>query len=92
MPDVPTVAEAGVPGYDARTWYGLYAPTGAPQAIVDKLAAAANQALDSSDLKAKLATQGLEAGGGSPAQFASFMRSESSKWERVIRQAHIKIR
>jgi len=91
LPEVPTVTEAGVPGYDARTWYGLFAPAGTPQAIVDRLAAATNKALESNDLRAKLATQGLEAAGGTPAQFASFMRSESSKWERVIREANIKI-
>jgi tripartite-type tricarboxylate transporter receptor subunit TctC len=91
LPDVPTVSEAGVPGYDARTWYGLFAPAGTPRAIVERLAAAANKALESDDLRAKLATQGLEAAGGTPAQFATFMRSESSKWERVIRQANIKI-
>jgi tripartite-type tricarboxylate transporter receptor subunit TctC len=91
LPEVPTVAEAGVPGYDARTWYGLFAPAGTPQAIVDRLATTTNKALESDDLRAKLATQGLEAGGGTPAQFASFMRSESSKWERVIREANIKV-
>jgi tripartite-type tricarboxylate transporter receptor subunit TctC len=91
LPTVPTVAEAGVPGYDARTWYGLFAPAGTPQPIVDKLAAAANNALESADMKAKLASQGLEAAGGTPVQFASFMRSESAKWAQVIKNANIKI-
>ena len=91
LPNVPTVAEAGVPGYDARTWYGLLAPAGTPRPIVDRLAAEANKALDSPGMRAKLATQGLEAAGGTPEQFASFIRSESAKWAQVIKNANIKI-
>jgi tripartite-type tricarboxylate transporter receptor subunit TctC len=91
LPAVPTVIEAGVPGYDARTWYGLLAPAGTPQAVIDKLAAAANTVLQSSEMKAKLATQGLEVTGGTPAEFATFMRSESAKWAQVIKGAKIKI-
>ena len=91
LPEVPTVAESGVPGYDGRTWYGLFAPAGTPAAIIEKLTAEAVKALASADLKAKFTTQGLDSAGGTPQQFATFIRDESRKWAKVIKDANIKL-
>ncbi|MFL5047635.1 MAG: Bug family tripartite tricarboxylate transporter substrate binding protein, partial [Xanthobacteraceae bacterium] len=89
LPDVPPVAEAGVPGYQAVQWYGLLAPAGTPADIVARLHAEAVQALKSADMKEKLATDGAEPVGTSSAEFAAFINSELDKWGSVARAAGI---
>jgi tripartite-type tricarboxylate transporter receptor subunit TctC len=91
FPNVPTMAEAGVPGYEATTWYGLVAPARMPAAMVQQLNADINKALQMPDIKAKLLTYGAEDGGGTPAAFAEFIRAERLKWERVIRGGNVKV-
>ncbi|MEP7067734.1 MAG: tripartite tricarboxylate transporter substrate binding protein [Usitatibacter sp.] len=91
FPNVPTVAEQGYPGFDAATWSGLVAPAGTPGAIIDKLNAAANKALGSSEMKAKLHEDGSTALGGTPQQFADFIRKEHVKWGAAVRDANIKL-
>jgi len=89
LPDVPPVAEAGVPGYEAVQWYGLLAPAGTPADIVARLHAEAVQALKSADMKEKLATDGAEPVGTSSAEFAAFIKSELDKWGSAARAAGI---
>lgn len=91
LPDIPTVAEAGVPGYEATTWTGIVAPAGVPRAIILKLNAALNRAIATPSFKEKLALIGAEAGGGTPEQFGELIRSENAKWADVVRRAGAKI-
>jgi tripartite-type tricarboxylate transporter receptor subunit TctC len=89
FPDLPTVAEAGVPGYSAPTWAGAIAPAGVPRPIVDKLNAAMNRAIKSAAFRARFAQIGDEPAGGSPEEFAALIASDSKKWGEVIRRAGI---
>jgi tripartite-type tricarboxylate transporter receptor subunit TctC len=89
-PSVPTLAESGLPGFDTSAWFGLVAPAGTPRAVIDKLAAAANGALKSDDVVAKLRAQGFEPLGGSPDEFAQFIARESVKWSAAAEVAGLK--
>jgi tripartite-type tricarboxylate transporter receptor subunit TctC len=89
-PNVPTMGEAGVPGYGAGIWMGLLAPAGTPRAIIDKLAAAANAALKSDEVLGALRRQGVEPRGGSPDEFARFVAAELKKWAAVAAAAGLK--
>ena len=89
-PDVPTMAEAGVPEFDAGVWFGLMAPAGTPRGVIDKLAAAANEALKSDDIAAKLRAQAFEPLGGTPEEFAGLIASDSTKWAAVAKAAGLK--
>src|SRR4051812_23673380 len=81
FPDLPTIAEAGVPGYEVNAWSGVIAPAGLPRPILDRLNAAVNAALDSAEMKARMAELGSEAGGGgTPEQFGELIRRDSAKW------------
>jgi len=91
FPDVPTVAESGYPGFEAATWSGLVAPAGTPKSIIDKLNAAANRALASAEIKAKLGEDGSTPLGGTPQQFADYIKSENAKWGAAVRDAGIKL-
>jgi tripartite-type tricarboxylate transporter receptor subunit TctC len=91
FPDLPTIAEAGVPGYAAPTWTGLIAPAGLPQPILDKLNAALNKAIRSDAFKARIEDIGDDIVGGTPQEFAALIASESKKWGEVIKRAGIKI-
>jgi tripartite-type tricarboxylate transporter receptor subunit TctC len=90
LPQVPTSAEAGFPDFVIDIWYGILAPAGTPQNMVARLNAELNKALASPDLKAKLLTAGVEPTGGSADEFASFIRSETVRFAKVIRDAGIK--
>jgi tripartite-type tricarboxylate transporter receptor subunit TctC len=92
LPDLPTVAEAGVPGYEAVQWYGLFAPAKTPREIVNKLNEAMKSTLQSPATKERLAADGTEAVGSSPEEFARFLRSETEKWGKVVRSAGIQPR
>ena len=89
LPAVPPVSEAGVPGYEAMQWYGMVAPAGTPAPVVARLNAEAVKALQSDDMKEKLALDGAQPVGSSPAEFAALIRSELDKWTRVARSAGI---
>ena len=89
LPAVPPVAEAGVPGYEAMQWYGLLAPAGTPAPIIDRLNAEAIVALRSREMKDRLAADGAEPLGSTPAEFSAFIRKELDKWARVRDTAHI---
>ena len=85
-PDLPTISEAALPGYDTGVWFGILAPAGTPAPIIDRISGAANSALKDPDLMKQLAIQGLDAKGGSPQEFATFIKSETERWARVIHQ------
>ena len=89
MPDVPTVSEAGMPGFEASVWYGLFAPAGTAPEIVQKMNAAANAYLASDAGKALFARLGAEISGGSPEDLKAFIAAEQAKWSPVIRDAKI---
>src|SRR3954449_10586324 len=91
FPDLPTVAEAGVPGYAAPTWSGVIGPAGIPRPILEKLNAAINRAVHSSAFKARFASIGDEAAGGTPEEFAATIRSDSAKWAEVIKRSGAKL-
>jgi tripartite-type tricarboxylate transporter receptor subunit TctC len=90
LPNIPTFAEAGYPKVEVLNWQGLIAPKGTPKAIIDKLNAAANEALRDPQLRELILSQGNEIGGGSPAEFASLIKAESAKWSAVVKTANIK--
>ncbi|CAM3376110.1 Bug family tripartite tricarboxylate transporter substrate binding protein [Cupriavidus taiwanensis] len=85
LPNVPTVAESGVPGYEATSWFALYATGGTPQAIVDRLNAEVVKILAMPDVKKQMADQGAEPNPEKPAQLAAFMKSETAKWAKVVK-------
>jgi tripartite-type tricarboxylate transporter receptor subunit TctC len=89
FPDLPTIAEAGVPGYSAPTWSGVIAPAAVPRPIIDKLNAAMNKAIRSPAFQERFATIGDEPGGGTPEEFAALIASDSAKWGAVIKRAGI---
>jgi tripartite-type tricarboxylate transporter receptor subunit TctC len=90
LPDVPTVAESGVPGYEAIAWQALLAPGGTPKAIVARLNAEFVKVMKQPDIVAKLNEQGYETVASTPEWFASYLKSEIVKWTKVIRTAGIK--
>ncbi len=87
FPELPTVAEAGVPGYEAGTWSGVIGPAGLPRPILDKLNAAINRAINSALFKERFAVIGDEPAGGTPEEFAEAIRKDSAKWADVIRRS-----
>jgi tripartite-type tricarboxylate transporter receptor subunit TctC len=91
FPDIPTLAEAGVPGYEATTWSGVVAPAGVPRPIVDKLNAGINRSIASPTMKEKYAFIGDDLVGGTPEEFAAFIRKENTKWAEVIKRSGAKI-
>ncbi|MBI4204150.1 MAG: tripartite tricarboxylate transporter substrate binding protein [Betaproteobacteria bacterium] len=92
LPGLPTVAEAGVPGYEAVQWYGLFAPAKTPREIIGKLHGAMTGVLHSPAVKEKFAADGAEPVGNTPEEFARFMRSETDKWAKVVRAAGLEPR
>ena len=90
LPNIPSFAEVGYPKVEVLNWQGLIAPKGTPKAIIDQLNAAANEALKDPKLRELMLSQGNEIGGGSPAEFAALIKSESAKWGAVVKTANIK--
>ena len=88
--DIPTIAEAGVPGYEAVQWYGLLAPAAVPRDIITKLHAGVVRALQNPEVRQRLLNDGAEPVGSSPEEFAAYLRSETAKWAKVIQAAGIK--
>jgi len=88
MPDLPTIAESGVKGYEAATWYGLLAPARTPKPVIDRLHGETVQIL-AGPVRQRLEAQGFELDGGTPAAFAAYIKSEITKWAKVIKQAGI---
>jgi tripartite-type tricarboxylate transporter receptor subunit TctC len=90
VPDLPTVAEAGLPGYEANNWNGFFVPAKTPRPIVNRLNKEITAALNAPDIKEFLFKQGLDAAPNTPEQFAAYMKSEMAKWAKVIKAAGIK--
>jgi len=91
LPDVPTVKEAGIAGYEMKNWYGLLAPAGTPKAIVDKLNAAIVKVVSSPEIKEQFYAQGSEPTSNSPQEFSQFIREETERMSKVVKKAGIKI-
>jgi tripartite-type tricarboxylate transporter receptor subunit TctC len=91
FPELPTLAEAGVPGYEVNSWSGIIAPAGLPRAVLDRLNAAANATLQAPEVKERLLQLGNEGGGGTPEQFGELIRRDSAKWAEVIRLSGARI-
>jgi tripartite-type tricarboxylate transporter receptor subunit TctC len=89
LPDVPTVTEAGFPGFEERSWVGFFAPARTSAAIVRKLNAEINPILDQADVRARLDAMGLETQPGSPEAFAAYLRSEVTKWAKIVKTTGI---
>ena len=89
LPEVPTVAEAGVPGYEYSTWYGLLAPAGVPRPIIDRLSKATVAVLNMPDVRERYLSQGMDPVPTTPAEFAKLVRSETLKWTKVVQAAKI---
>jgi tripartite-type tricarboxylate transporter receptor subunit TctC len=90
LPDVPTVAEAGVPTYEAVNWWGLVAPSGTPAPIIERLHKAVQEVQTSPEVQKQFASEGAEIVRTSPAEFGAFMAKEMTKWERVVKEGGIK--
>ncbi len=92
LPDVPTIAEAGVPGYAANNWWGILAPARTPKPIVEKLYKSIQLALQSPEMQQAFAREGAESVSMSTAAFSDFIKAEITKWQRVVKEANIEAR
>jgi tripartite-type tricarboxylate transporter receptor subunit TctC len=90
-PDIPTVAESGYPGFEADTWYGMLAPAKLSPTLVNEVNAAVMNMLTQPDFKERLAHEGAQPAGGTPSQFAAYIKSEIDKWAKIVRMAKVKI-
>jgi tripartite-type tricarboxylate transporter receptor subunit TctC len=90
-PEIPSVAEAGVPGYDANAWFGLFAPAAVPKDLITRLNAEVVKGLQTADMRERLRALGATPGGGTPEHFAAFLRDEVAKWAKVVKTAGVKL-
>jgi tripartite-type tricarboxylate transporter receptor subunit TctC len=90
LPDVPTVAEAGLPGFEVGSWYGFHAPSGTPKPIIDKLHVEMVRAMNTPELRDRFAAVGADTVANSPAQYGAFVEAELKKWGAVIKAAGVK--
>ena len=91
LPELPTVAESGVPGYEVSAWFGIFAPAGVPQPVVQRLNAEFVKALQQPELRQRLASQGAEPLTSTPEEFAAYLRSEIAKWAKVVKDSGMKV-
>jgi tripartite-type tricarboxylate transporter receptor subunit TctC len=91
LPDVPTMAEAGVPGYETVLWYGIYAPASMPDAVVKRISADIHKALQAPDVKEKLSGAGIGVVGDTPEEFQAFTNSEIARWANIVRERNLKV-
>jgi tripartite-type tricarboxylate transporter receptor subunit TctC len=91
LPNVPTIAESGLKGFETVTWFGLLAPAGTPKEIVAKLNAEFNKALKQPELSKKLSDEGAEPAGGTPEQFAALIKEDIPRWGKVVKESGARI-
>lgn len=91
MPDVPTVAEAGVPGFEVVSWQGIFVPAGTPRPVVDRLHSEILKILQTPEMQERLKGLGMQPSNFTPDQFAAFQKAEVEKWAQVVRAANIKL-
>ena len=91
LPDIPSVSEGGVPGFDMSTWWGLMVPAGANRDVIARLHAEATKLLRQADVKEKIANVGAETVGNAPEEFGSFIRAERTKYAKIVKDANIKL-
>ncbi len=89
LPDVPTIAESGVPGFEVNVWYGLFAPRGTPPKIVAKISADVSRIVKSPETRERFATLGADSEGTTPAEFSSYFRGDVAKWAKVVKAAKL---
>ena len=89
-PEIPTASESGLPGYEAATWFGLFAPVATPRDVITKLNAVAVSALSGADVKERMAAQGLFVVANTPEQFADFLKTEIPKWGKIVKDSGVK--
>ena len=87
LPEVPTIAESGVPGYEVTIWYAVFAPAATPKSIVDRLNAETVRVLNTPEMKERMAQQGMDPSPSSPAELAAFVRVESAKWAKAAKDS-----
>jgi tripartite-type tricarboxylate transporter receptor subunit TctC len=87
MPDIPTIAEAGVPGYEMDVWYGLFAPRGTPRPVIDKIAAEVGRIMRAPDMQERWSAVGVDPVGTTPAEFKAQFDLEIQKWAKVVKAA-----
>jgi tripartite-type tricarboxylate transporter receptor subunit TctC len=90
LPDLPTISEAGVPGYEATNWWGMVAPAGTPRPVIERLHKELSVILASAETKKRFETEGGEAAQMTPEEFGRFIVVETSKWAKVVKEAGIK--
>jgi tripartite-type tricarboxylate transporter receptor subunit TctC len=90
VPDIPTVDESGLPGFDSWNWFGVFGPAGTPRPVVERVNAEVNKLLADAAVRERFHGLGFESTGGTPAEFAAVMQSESQRWSKVIRDANVK--
>jgi tripartite-type tricarboxylate transporter receptor subunit TctC len=91
LPDVPTIAESGLPGYDASSWFGMHAPAGTPKDIINKIHGVVTKSLHTPEMAERLATQGAQAVGNTPEEFTEFLRVEIAKWAKVVKASGARV-
>ena len=91
LPNIPTIAEAGVPGYDMSTWYGLVGPANMPTAVLKILSNAVTQTVNEPEFKERLIAQGQDPKGSSPEEFGAFIKAESVRWAAILKEMKVKV-
>ena len=91
MPELPTIAEAALPGYDASVWFGVFAPAGTPRPVVDRLHGEILKALQTQDLKSRMVAMGTDVSGIGPDDFSAYVRKEIPKWANLVKAAGVKV-
>jgi len=91
MPDIPTIAESGYPGYEVVNWYGVLAPAGTPRHALVRLADEIARTMKSTDIRERLVGNGLEVVDSTPAEYAAFRKSDLAKWARIIKETNLRM-
>ena len=91
MPELPTIAEAALPGYDASVWFGVFAPVGTPRPVIDRLHGEILKALQTQDLKSRMVAMGTDVSGMGPDDFSAYVRKEIPKWANLVKAAGVKV-